>query len=782
MVEEVSQLVGSSGSVFNARHAWVKAVADRVNGFFFDANGSNNRRGTMASDPGMDPSSTSTSTLSSKSKKSNGNGKVTSTTRGNDNPNITVRGIVLAGAGPLKTDLFKCQFLNPAVKAAIVQVVDVSYGGKLGFHEAISKCATSMGLVRVAGQDQLITDVMDVLHDNIDMVTIGVKMCIRAVTAQTARRVVLSYEPESDLVDQFIIVVKRGDALVSFRLARNEIDAEVAWRQVVDSISRRGDLVIEAHRLRDYFRMLCEANNCELELVGVHSPLSVQFAVGFGGCVALLYAAIDFTQWDDIDELEEFGLGIDDGANDEKDLVDDLLGDIEEDEPAETLPSRPVVQSGPRVIYTPPSKEHVTLVMAGHVDAGKSTIAGQILLQLGSIDEHMIRNYEQEAKARNRSSWWISYLLDQDDEERNRGKTVECGRASFETDDKRYTIMDAPGHANYVPNMINGATMADVGLLVISARVGEFEAGFERGGQTIEHAQLIFTLGIRRLVVVINKMDCVGWSRERYDEILGQVRPFLKRIGFKKNVSYVPVSGQSGLNIRHLLDEGVCGWFDGLPLLGTLDNLKPIKRRLKKVLRISLSCRAQSDDGSVDVIGKIESGVVSVGDNLVLSPIGTHSVVERICIDDEPAMAAGAGENVLLTLSGISGSDVRSLRGGLVGCPTHDVIRPVKKFVAQVFVLEAPDGTAGVVSGGYSGMLHVHNEAVECLVTKVVEAASSSGPPVLFPGDTGQVEIEVPDVAIAVDEFEKCPSLGRFTIRSMGSTILIGKIVSVASA
>ncbi|KAJ1641325.1 P-loop containing nucleoside triphosphate hydrolase protein, partial [Pavlovales sp. CCMP2436] len=198
-------------------------------------------------------------------------------------------------------------------------------------------------------------------------------------------------------------------------------------------------------------------------------------------------------------------------------------------------------------------REYLNCVCIGHVYAGKSTFSGQIMLATGQVDERMLQKFEQEAKEKNRESWFLAYIMDTDEEERAKGKTVQVGRAHFETAAKRYTILDAPGHKNYVPNMIAGACQADVGVLVISARKGEFETGFERGGQTREHALLAKTLGVRLLVVAINKMDdpTVDWSKERYDDIIEKLAPFLKSCGYnmKKDVIYMPMSALKGVNV-----------------------------------------------------------------------------------------------------------------------------------------------------------------------------------------------------------------------------------------
>jgi peptide chain release factor subunit 3 len=159
------------------------------------------------------------------------------------------------------------------------------------------------------------------------------------------------------------------------------------------------------------------------------------------------------------------------------------------------------------------------MVFIGHVDAGKSTICGNLMYMMGVVDARTIDKYKQEAKEKGRDSWWLAYVMDVSDDEKAKGKTVEVGRAQFDTPTKKYTIFDAPGHKNYVPNMIMGAALADVAGLVISARKGEFEAGFEKEGQTREHAQLAKALGVRKLIVVVNKMDDCNWAKSRWDVI-----------------------------------------------------------------------------------------------------------------------------------------------------------------------------------------------------------------------------------------------------------------------
>lgn len=210
-------------------------------------------------------------------------------------------------------------------------------------------------------------------------------------------------------------------------------------------------------------------------------------------------------------------------------------------------------------------KDHLNIVFIGHVDAGKSTMGGNLLFITGMVDKRTMEKYEREAKEAGRESWYLSWALDSTPQERAKGKTVEVGRAYFETEYRRYTILDAPGHKNFVPSMISGAAQADVAILVISARKGEFETGFERGGQTREHIMLVKTAGVSKIVIVINKMDdsTVNWEKSRYDEIRDKLTPFVKAAGFnpKTDVTFLPVSAYTGANLKDRVSESVCSWY-----------------------------------------------------------------------------------------------------------------------------------------------------------------------------------------------------------------------------
>jgi len=431
-------------------------------------------------------------------------------------------------------------------------------------------------------------------------------------------------------------------------------------------------------------------------------------------------------------------------------------------------------------------REHMNLVLIGHVDAGKSTISGQILLACGQIDERTIAKYKREAKEKNRESWWIAYIMDEDDEERNKGKTVECGRAHFDTKHRRYTILDAPGHKNYVPNMISGASQADVAILVVSARRGEFEAGFDRGGQTREHGLLAKTLGISRVVVVINKMDTMDWSNERYQDIEKRVVKFLTDdIGFKKKyVTVLPISGQSAVNIKEPVTKEMCPWWKGTTLLQTLDGLKKIKRALGDDLRIPCLDRYKGDKG-LQAIGKVEAGIVKTGDTVKIQPTEITAKVLGLSVDDTPVDAAGAGENILITFDK-GALTMDQIYSGCIICSEENPAKICEQFLAEIYVHELPG--SGIMTSGYQAMFHCHNVAALCQIEAVphklhkkTRKRSKQSPPFLRAHDSAIVSISLQS-RLALECFEDCAALGRFTLRDQGKTVVIGKVLEITES
>ncbi|XP_057416669.1 uncharacterized protein LOC130711182 isoform X1 [Lotus japonicus] len=427
-------------------------------------------------------------------------------------------------------------------------------------------------------------------------------------------------------------------------------------------------------------------------------------------------------------------------------------------------------------------KRHLNVVFIGHVDAGKSTTGGQILFLSGQVDERTIQKYEKEAKDKSRESWYMAYIMDTNEEERVKGKTVEVGRAHFETETSRFTILDAPGHKSYVPNMISGASQADIGVLVISARKGEFETGYEKGGQTREHVQLAKTLGVAKLLVVVNKMDdpTVNWSKERYDEIESKMIPFLKQSGYnvKKDVLFLPISGLMGSNLKTRLDKSTCPWFNGPCLFEALDSIEGPPRDPKGPFRMPIIDKFK-DMGTV-VMGKVESGSIREGDSLLVMPNKVQVKVVAVFIDEERVKRAEPGENLRVRVSGIEEEDILS---GFVLSSVAKPIPSVTEFVAQLVILELLDNA--IFTAGYKAVLHIHSVVEECEIVELLhqidpKTKKSMKKKVLFVKNGAVVLCRVQvNSMICIEKFSDFPQLGRFTLRTEGKTVAVGKVTAL---
>merc|ERR1719423_538027 len=359
-------------------------------------------------------------------------------------------------------------------------------------------------------------------------------------------------------------------------------------------------------------------------------------------------------------------------------------------------------------------KEHVNIVFIGHVDAGKSTIGGQLMYLTNMVDKRTLEKYEKEAKEKNRETWYLSWCMDTNQEERDKGKTVEVGRAYFETEKKHFTILDAPGHKSFVPNMIGGASQADLAVLVISARKGEFETGFERGGQTREHAMLAKTAGVKHLIVLINKMDdpTVQWSEVRYKECRDKLLPYLKKVGFNKDrdLHFMPCSGQTGFNLKDE-DPSLCPWYSGPAFIPYLDALKPLNRNIDGPFMMPIF-EKYNDRGTI-VLGKVESGSCVKNDNMLLMPNRVSVSLDILWRNEEEASSVHCGENVKVKLSGIEQSDTQP---GFVLCDPAMPCKTGRKFDAQVVILEHKS----IICAGYSAVCHIHSVAEEVTVSRLV--------------------------------------------------------------
>ncbi|XP_068609519.1 HBS1-like protein [Brachionichthys hirsutus] len=425
-------------------------------------------------------------------------------------------------------------------------------------------------------------------------------------------------------------------------------------------------------------------------------------------------------------------------------------------------------------------KPLLNLVVIGHVDAGKSTLMGHLLYLLGNVNKRTMHKYEQESKKAGKASFAFAWVLDETGEERDRGVTMDVGMTKFETDSKVVTLMDAPGHKDFIPNMITGAAQADVAVLVVDASRGEFEAGFEAGGQTREHALLVRSLGVTQLAVAVNKMDQVNWQQERFQDITSKLGSFLKQAGFKESdVFCIPTSGLSGENLatRSSVSE-LIAWYSGPSLLEQIDSFKPPQRCTDKPFRMSVSDVFKDQGSGFCVTGKIEAGFIQTGDRILAMPPNETCTVKGIALHDEAVDWSAAGDHVSLTVTGM---DIIKINVGCVFCDPKEPIRVCTRFRARIllFNIEVP------VTQGFPVLLHYQTVSEPATIRKLISVLhKSSGevlkkkPKLLSKGMNAIVEIQT-QRPVSLELYKDYKELGRFMLRYVGSTIAAGVVTEI---
>uniref|UniRef100_A0A2K6NR73 HBS1 like translational GTPase n=1 Tax=Rhinopithecus roxellana TaxID=61622 RepID=A0A2K6NR73_RHIRO len=422
-------------------------------------------------------------------------------------------------------------------------------------------------------------------------------------------------------------------------------------------------------------------------------------------------------------------------------------------------------------------KQLLNLVVIGHVDAGKSTLMGHMLYLLGNINKRTMHKYEQESKKAGKASFAYAWVLDETGEERERGVTMDVGMTKFETTTKVITLMDAPGHKDFIPNMITGAAQADVAVLVVDASRGEFEAGFETGGQTREHGLLVRSLGVTQLAVAVNKMDQVNWQQERFQEITGKLGHFLKQAGFKESdVAFIPTSGLSGENlITRSQSSELTKWYKGLCLLEQIDSFKPPQRSIDKPFRLCVSDVFKDQGSGFCITGKIEAGYIQTGDRLQAMPPNETCTVKGITLHDEPVDWAAAGDHVSLTLVGM---DIIKINVGCVFCGPKEPIKACTRFRARILIfnIEIP------ITKGFPVLLHYQTVSEPAVIKRLISVLNKSTgevtkkkPKFLTKGQNALVELQT-QRPIALELYKDFKELGRFMLRYGGSTIAAGVV------
>ncbi|CAN8026047.1 unnamed protein product, partial [Ixodes persulcatus] len=428
------------------------------------------------------------------------------------------------------------------------------------------------------------------------------------------------------------------------------------------------------------------------------------------------------------------------------------------------------------------AKPLLNLVVIGHVDAGKSTLMGHLLYRLGCVQKKQMHKYEQDSKKLGKASFMYAWVLDETMEERNRGITMDVAQAKFETPARSIVLLDAPGHKDFIPNMITGAAQADVAILVVDATRGEFETGFEAGGQTREHTLLVRSLGVSQLAVAINKLDNVSWDEGRYRDITAKLQSFLRQAGYREaDFTFVPCSGLTGVNLTEPppKDEGLAKWYSGPCLVDVIDGFKPPERPVSKPFRLCVSDVFKGMGSGFCVSGRIDAGGISNGDRVLVMPVGEQGSVKGITIDDMPTPRAFAGDQVALTLSGV---DIINVAVGSFLCDPSAPIRVGTRIQCRVVVfnVEVP------LTRGFPLVLHYQSTSEQASVRRILsQLHKGTGevvrrkPRCLTKNTSGIIELKV-SRPVCVELYKEFKELGRITLRSGGSTVAAGVITEVS--
>jgi len=425
------------------------------------------------------------------------------------------------------------------------------------------------------------------------------------------------------------------------------------------------------------------------------------------------------------------------------------------------------------------AKPHMNLVVIGHVDHGKSTTLGHFLYNMGVVDERTIKTFEEEAKKLGKESFKYAWILDRVKEERERGLTIDLAFQKFETKKYYFTLIDAPGHRDFVKNMITGASQADAAILVVSAKKGEAEVGISPGGQTREHAYLSFVLGIRQLIVLINKMDdaSVNWSKERYDEVKQMSADLLKTIGYDvSKINFIPVSGWLGDNLTEKSKN--MPWYTGPTLVEALDMLQEPPKPIDKPLRIPIQAVYSIKGVGTVPVGRVEQGVLKPGDIVAIYPGGLKAEVKSIEMHHQALPQAIPGDNIGFALKGVEKSQ---LARGMVVTKPDTPIPVAKEFLARIYVIYHPTA----IAVGYTPVLHIHTAQTAVKFVELQQKmdprtgqVTEKNPSFIKTGDVAVVKLR-PLNPVALEPASVSPELGRFAIRDSGVTVAAGVVIEI---
>lgn len=418
-------------------------------------------------------------------------------------------------------------------------------------------------------------------------------------------------------------------------------------------------------------------------------------------------------------------------------------------------------------------KPHINLIFIGHVDHGKSTTVGRLLYDTGALSEQEYRKLKEEADSRGKGSFAFAYAMDRLKEERERGVTIDVAYKKFVGKKNDFTIIDAPGHKDFVKNMITGTSQADAAVLVVACKEGIQP-------QTKEHAFLAQVMGLKQLIVAINKMDEVNYEEAKFNETKDAMTKLLQGVGYKMdNVKFVPISAFLGDNVAKKSEK--LGWFKGPTLVDACDELIAPKMPTDLPMRLPIQDVYSIKGVGLVPVGRVETGILRPGDKVIIMPAGKVGEVKTVEMHHEQLPQAMPGDNIGFNLRGIEKQDIS--RGMVMG-PVDNPPTVAAEFEAQIVVLNHPSA----IAVGYTPVFHMHTAQLSCTFTELKKTMDSKtgqvkeeNPKFLKTGDAAVVKIK-PLKPVCVEEFKKFPQLGRFAIRDMGQTVAAGIILSITPA
>ncbi len=415
-------------------------------------------------------------------------------------------------------------------------------------------------------------------------------------------------------------------------------------------------------------------------------------------------------------------------------------------------------------------KPHLNLAVIGHIDHGKSTLVGRLLFETGAVPAHIIEKYKVEAKAKGKESFVFAWVMDSLKEERDRGITIDVAHQRFDTAKYYFTIVDCPGHRDFVKNMITGASQADAAILVCAAKEGV-------QAQTKEHVFLARTLGITQLIIALNKMDEVNFDKARYDAVKAELGTLLKMVGYKPDdMHFIPTSAFKGDNLAKPSEN--TKWYTGPTILAALDTLKVPDKPVTLPLRIPVQdSYTISGIGTVPV-GRVETGKMKPGDKVIFMPVKAVGEVKSIEMHHQEIKEALPGDNIGWNVRGVEKKDIR--RGDVCG-HTDKPPTVAEEFTAQIVVLQHPSA----IAAGYTPVIHCHTAQVAATITAILKMldpktgqVAQENPDFIKAGDAAIVTIK-PTKPLCIEKVKEIPQLGRFAIRDMGMTIAAGIVQDI---